>query len=149
MSKFIGSILKSYSCFNHAATAGAGTDNTLVTGANVEGAGYNAGKLVVGGVVALASGKKITSTVTLQHSENGSDWTSIPVTEAEVWKTASGAAYTGVLDPIEYDFNRNALGKYIRALGTFDLDASGTDTSNVGAMFVLSGGWENPISRAE
>ena len=145
----IGEILKSYTAFSTSFVAGATGDNTLVTGGNIEAAGLDSGKLIVTGKVSLASGKKITANVVLQHSDNGSDWDSITIADSVVWRLAAGAADVNhLLTPIEYDFDRANLKKYIRSLGTFDLDASGTDTAVVSGAFVMSGGWENPVSRA-
>ena len=140
-----GRNIKSTMILAAASTAGA---EAVLTSAAEMLAGFESGKLIVATKASLASGETLKQTVTLQHSPDNSTWTSVVVADEVVVGTgASGGSANVYLTPIEFDFNRNALGLYIRSLVSPTFSASGTDTGIITATLLGGGHVENPVTR--
>lgn len=130
----------------HAATAGAGTDNSEQTGASIDRTGYLSGTAAIAWTATLASGATLSLTVKEQESADGSTWdTATTVHAAAVVATgeSGGSTETGIT---RVKVNLSGKKKYVRYNVTSDLSAANTDTSVYGALMILGGADEHPAS---
>ena len=95
-------------------------------------------KVVVGWKATLASGNSLVLTIQPKHSEAGSVYEDLgDEVEETITALNSGAAQTGT---VEVDVNLIGAHDYIRVTATPVLSASGVDTGEVFAVWVLGGG---------
>lgn len=144
MARNIGAHVKHVLAFNHdKITAGAGDDGVLQNGRSVNRLNYLSCVLTVLISAVLASTEKVSVTIQLQDSADGStNWADYgdPLAITEV--AADGSDENG---EAELDVNLSAAKQYIRANLTITMSASGTDTSETMAVFTFAGEHKGPI----
>jgi hypothetical protein len=125
---------------NTAVTAGAGGDNTAVTGVIIDRAALGWPQSCVVAVpytATLAASQTLSVAITLQSGEtsNLADAATFATRANAVVATGVGTL-TGV---VELDVNLSGAGRYVRANFTPDLSASGTDTAALSEVIVFGG----------
>lgn len=124
-------------------TAGGTGDNTKVTGSTLDQAAlstrFSSVVFLIVYKAVLSAGKKLTVALEVQHSDDGSTWTTYETVSAAVENIDGGSGSTvGGVGKKSYDLR--ALKRYVRANITPNLDASGTDTARVGCVAILGSG---------
>lgn len=132
-------------------TAGGSGDNTEVDGAWIDRQGFNNLKVVVAYTATLAAGATIAIAANLQDASDSAgtgdaDYgTALASTVQATGDAGSpgGSTETGV---VELDFDLSGADRYVRIQFTPNLSASGTDTAELAAVYVLAGSNENPVT---
>lgn len=123
-------------------TAGAGNDGVAVNGDIIDRTTVGYAKsafVVVHGVTTLASSETLTCAVTIQHGDASN------LSDAATLHTfaAASVGLTGVQTAAAWqrkvDFDLTNAKRYVRAVVTTNLSASGTDTSAASACWVFGG----------
>lgn len=118
--------------------AGDGTDFTgLVIDTQSLGARYNAAALSVVGRSTQASGNSLTVAVKVEKSANNSDWVAHLGTTTAYTQTATGGALTAASAGGAVNVRLDTASRYVRAVVTPTLSATGTDTAIVSAHWVF------------
>lgn len=120
-------------------TAGGTGDATAVTGATIDRDDYQSGVLAVAYKAVLTEAKTLALAVEVQESSDGSTWdTAVALRASTVAATGDtgGSTETGL---VEFDIDLSGYKRYVRFNFTPDLNATGTDTAVVAAVFTLGG----------
>lgn len=125
---------------NTAVTAGAGGDNTAVTGVIIDRAALGWPK---SGVVAIPFTATLAASQTLSVAITVQDGDAANLSDAGTFATRANAVVaTGVgtvTGTIELDVNFTGAKRYVRANFTPDLSATGTDTAALSEVIVFGG----------
>lgn len=125
-------------------TAGGSGDNTKIIGEKIDRIGYESGLLVINANSTIATTKTLSYAVEIQDSADGTNWNAAVVLQAlTVVYTAVGAT-TNIVTETPLVVGLAKYGRYVRFNVTPDLNASGTDTSTVNGLFVLTDGRVTP-----
>lgn len=131
-------------------TAGAGNDGVEVDGASIQRTGLSGGpgnsaKFLIPYSTTLADTETLTVAANIQDSPAGSSWTDFGTAfaSAVLHTSSGGSTHTGV---VELDVDLTAADDYIRIQVTATLSASGTDTVSLGAVAVIGGQQEQPVT---
>jgi len=134
----IGSQLKVVASAGGRLVAAGTGDATEVTGVGVDCLGYGSAKLVIAAQAVNTATKKLQlSSVKLSYSTDNSTWGSDPeLLTANVDVVTGTGAQVG---KYSYDIDLTGQNRYVRVKYTPDHTATGTDTAEVTAVFVLGG----------
>jgi len=111
------------------ATAGGTGDATEVDGAYIDRQGFDSLKVIIAYKAVLAQGKTLSIAANLQDATSSGG--------------AGGSTETGV---VELDFDISGANQYVRVQYTPDMNASGTDTATLSAVYILGGAQVQPVS---
>lgn len=128
---------------NTTATAAGTGDNTEIVGTTFDLQTYGYPKsaaVLINFTTTLAASKTLTiKNFAFEHgsASNMSDTAdlSAPADIVAATDSGSGSTLTGV---VKYNVNLQGAKRYVRITYTPDLNATGTDTANVGAMIILA-----------
>lgn len=148
-SRNVGAVVKTVNGGGGRLIAAGTGDNTEVTGPTIDRA-IAGGAMFLSAVVAFLASAVLTDTKKLkfglkyQESADGSNWDTAVVIYAstDIITSAGGGAANGLK---ETDLDLSARKRYLRFLGTPDLDASGTDTAEWALAVTLGGADVTPV----
>jgi hypothetical protein len=105
------------------------------------------GQLQLGIDATLASGNTLAIFAKLQHSDNGSSWTDVPLQSGVSTITALN---TGAAQKLAVSLDVNLIGvkDYMRCVVSPTLSASGVDTGEIFGIWALGGGETVPPTEA-
>lgn len=129
-------------------TAGGSGDNTEVNGAWIDRRGFSSLKVVICYTATLAQSATLSFAANLQDASDSSgtgvaDYGDALATTAVSTGGTGGSTNTGV---VELDFDLTGCDRYVRIQYTPNLSASGTDVAEMGAVYVLAGATDNPVT---
>lgn len=132
------------------ATAGGTGDATEVDGAYIDRQGFDSLKVLIAYKTTLAQGKTLSIAANLQDatSSGGSgvaDFGDAMASAVVGTGGTGGSTETGV---VELDFDISGANQYVRVQYTPDMNASGTDTATLAAVYILGGAQVQPVSAA-
>jgi len=132
-------------------TAGGTGDATEVDGAWIDRRGFNSVKVVINYTATLAATKTLAIAANLQDASasdgtGAADYGDALASTVQATGATGGSTETGV---VELDFDVSGADRYIRIQFTPDLNASGTDTAELGAIYILAGSTENPVTASQ
>jgi hypothetical protein len=127
--------------------AGAG-DNVEVDGAWIDRSGLLSGKAVVVYTATLAQGETLSIAANAQDADDSSgtgaaDYGAALTSTVVATGDTGGSTETGV---VELDFDLMGARGFLRLQFTPDLSASGTDTAELAAVWILGGADEQPVT---
>lgn len=130
------------------ATAGGSGDATEVNGAWIDRQNFGSVKVVVVYTATLAQDETLSVAGNLQDATDSSgtgaaDFGTAYSSAVQATGGSGGSTETGV---VEFDFDLQTAKQYVRMQFTPDLSASGTDTAEIAAIYVLGGSNENPVT---
>lgn len=130
------------------ATAGGTGDTTEVNGAYVDRQGFSSLKVLIPYSAVLAATKTLSITANLQDATSSAgagvaDFGSAMASAVVATGPTGGGTVTGV---VELDFDVSGADQYVRVQYTPDLSATGTDTANLAAVYVLGGAQVQPVT---
>jgi hypothetical protein len=145
--KNVGANLKTVAVGTGSATAGGTGDDTAVTGATIDRAGFLSAVFGLVITATLTAAKDCTVAVGIQESADGTNWddevalraAASPFTAAQV---AAGGAQ---LACVEIDVDLSGRKRYVRFNPKPNLSHTGTDTCIFGAVAVLGGSENIPV----
>jgi 3D (Asp-Asp-Asp) domain-containing protein len=129
-----------YALDSTALTAGGGGDNTAVPGAAIDKMLYQAESVAfeIPCKAVLTINKTLVVKLTIEHSANNSDWTTVVAqATALTLAAAAGGSFYGVA-VAGVDLNKCL--RYVRVNALPDLNNTGTDTAVIGAGVAIFGG---------
>lgn len=135
----IGSFIKTVPCSTGAGVAGGTGDNTAITGATINRLGYSSAQFAVVAKAVLAEGKTLSLAAAYQESSDGSNWDTAVTLQASTVALTGGTGGSTEMGVVKFDLPLVARKQYIRLNITPDLNATGTDTFQVGAVAILGG----------
>jgi hypothetical protein len=140
----IGGSIKPVACGATTATAAGTGDNTAVTGATINRAGFESLLFALAWRVSLTAAKTLTIAAEYQESADGSSWdTAVALESATVVATG---ALTADVGQRQYKLNLAGKKQYIRFNFTPNLSHTSTDTVDIGAIAILGGAAVKPTS---
>jgi len=146
--KNIGGVIKSvYAAGPTNVTAAGSGDNTLVNGSTVDlqANGYPLSCVAQFNFkTVLTSAKTLSLAYKVQHSSDNGNWSDFSTVASTVISTggSGGTTNTGCT---ELDVDLSGAYRYVRVAYTPLCSATGTDTANIMASFVLAGQAEIPV----
>lgn len=136
-----------FAMVNGAATAGGAGDDTANNGASIRKSlldhRYECLSFAISARAVLAATKTLSLAAKVEHSANGSSWTTLEDfgTAISLLGGVGGTTETG---EAIISVNLNEANDYVRLVLTPDLSASGTDTATFAAVGLLSGADARP-----
>ncbi len=132
------------------ATAGGTGDATEVDGAYIDRQGFSSLKVVIAYKAVLAQAKTLSIAANLQDATSSAgagvaDYGEAMASAVVATGDTGGSTETGV---VELDFDISGADRYVRVQYTPDLNASGTDTASLSAVYVLGGAQVQPVTAA-
>ena len=129
-------------------TAGGTGDNAEVNGAFIDRRGFNSLKVLVPFTATLGDAQTLSLAANVQSAADDSgagaaDYGEALASAVQATGGTGGSTETGVL---ELDYDLSGCGPFVRVQFTPDLSAANTDTASLGAVYVLAGATENPVS---
>jgi hypothetical protein len=129
-------------------TAGGAGDNTEVNGAWVDRQGFNSLKVVIAYTATIADAATLAVAANLQDASDDdgtgvADYGTALASTVQATGNSGGSTETGV---VELDFDVSGADRYVRIQFTPNLSASGTDTAEMAAVYLLAGSDENPVT---
>jgi len=129
-------------------TAAGSGDATEVDGAWIDRRNYTSMKAVIVYTTTLQSGETLSVAANLQDASDSSgtgaaDFGDALTSTVQATGESGGSTETGV---VELDFDLSAADRYVRLQFTPDLSASGTDTAELAAVYIIGGSNENPVT---
>jgi len=130
------------------ATAGGTGDATEVDGAYIDRQGFDSLKVIIAYKAVLAQGKTLSIAANLQDATSSGgagvdDFGAAKAAGVVATGGAGGSTETGV---VELDFDISGANQYVRVQYTPDMNASGTDTATLSAVYILGGAQVQPVS---
>lgn len=130
------------------ATAGGTGDTTEVNGAYVDRQGFSSLKVLIPYSAVLAATKTLSIAANLQDATSSAgagvaDFGSAMASAIVATGPTGGGTVAGV---VELDFDVSGADQYVRVQYTPDLSATGTDTANLAAVYVLGGAQVQPVT---
>ena len=129
-------------------TAAGTGDNTEVNGAWVDRQGFNSLKVVIAYTATLGDAETLAVAANLQDASDDdgtgvADYGTALSSTVQTTGNSGGSTETGV---VELDFDVSGADRYVRIQFTPNLSASGTDTAEMAAVYLLAGSDENPVT---
>lgn len=135
----IGSFIKVVPCSTGAGVAAGTGDNTAITGATINRLGYDSVQFAIVAKAVLADAKTLSIAASYQESADGSNWDTAVVLQAPTVALTGGTGGSTEIGVVKFDLPLVTKKQYVRFNFTPDLNATGTDTFQVGAVAVLGG----------
>lgn len=132
-------------------TAGGTGDNTEVDGAWIDRRGFNSLKVVIPYTATLAATKTLSIAANLQDASasdgtGAADYGTALAATVQATGATGGSTETGV---VELDYDVSGCDRYVRIQFTPNLSATGTDVAEMGAVYILAGSTENPVTATQ
>lgn len=132
------------------ATAGGSGDASEVDGAYIDRQGFSSLKVVIAYKAVLTQAKTLSIAANLQDATSSAgagvaDYGDAMASAVVATGPTGGATMTGV---VELDFDISGADQYVRVQYTPDLNASGTDTASLAAVYILGGAQVQPVTAA-
>lgn len=148
----VGALLAArYAAAGVDATAGGTGDNTEVNGAWIDRRGFNSLKVVIPYTATLAEDATLSIAANLQDASasdgtGAADYGDALASTVQATGDAGGSTETGV---VELDFDVSGCDRYVRIQFTPNLSAANTDVAEMGAVYVLAGSTDNPVTASQ
>lgn len=138
-----------FAAVSSATAAGTG-DATEVNGAYIDRQGFSSLKVVIAYSTTLAQTKTLSIAANLQDATTSggtgvADFGDAMASTVVATGDTGGSTETGV---VELDFDISGADQYVRVQYTPDLNASGTDTATLSAVYILGGAQVQPVTAA-
>lgn len=138
-----------FAAVSSATAAGTG-DATEVNGAYIDRQGFSSLKVVIAYSATLAQAKTLSIAANLQDATTSggtgvADFGDAMASAVVATGPTGGGTVTGV---VELDFDISGADQYVRVQYTPDLNASGTDTASLSAVYILGGAQVQPVTAA-